>query len=317
MKPGEGDEPPELPRETDPGGRIADFIGALRARGGISEHTIRAYRADLTEFVRFIDGDPAEADHMDIRGFLGGLRRRGLAPSTVGRKLAALRSLYRYLHREGRIPRNPARVVASPRGRRRLPGVLTPDEALSLLEAVKGRDAQARRDRALLELIYSSGLRVAETAGLNRDDLHLEDAMVRIRGKGRKERIVPVGMKAVDALQDYLRDRPAVKDTRAVFLNSRGGRLTDRSIRRIVKRYAVDGGLTDRAVSTHTLRHSFASHLLESGADLRVIQELLGHASLSTTQKYTHVDVAHLARVYDDAHPRVRRGDTKKRGKKP
>jgi len=285
------------------------FLRYLESERRASPHTLRAYRRDLRDFLASTGKPAAACDHLDIRGYLAGLARRRLARRTVARKLSVVRSFYAFLHREGRVPRNPARLTASPRLPRALPATLTVDESFSLVSAPEGDGVLAARDRALLELIYSSGLRVSEAAALDLEDLDLREGMVRVLGKRRKERLVPVGRKALRALRSYLDERPrlAKDESRALFLNRSGGRLSDRGIRRIVVREARRAGIPAR-IGPHTLRHSFASHMLQSGADLRSIQEMLGHASLSTTQIYTHMDVAHLMEVYDRAHPRAGRG---------
>lgn len=279
---------------------VGSFLRYLEVQKGVSPHTLRAYRADLE---RFFDRAPGEPEMEDIRGFVAGELRRGRKKSTASRRLAALRAFCKYLHREGLIEKNPARLVGSPKLPRHLPRVLSVDEVFCLVEEPGGDGLPEARDRAILELLYSSGLRVSELASLDTGDVDLKEGLVQVRGKGNKERLVPVGGKAVEALEAYLARRPSPRDEkRALFLNRSGTRLSDRSVRRIVVKYARQGALPD-GVSPHTLRHSFATHLLESGADLRVIQEMLGHASLSTTQQYTHLDAAHLMEVYDRSHP--------------
>jgi integrase/recombinase XerC len=231
---------------------------------------------------------------------------KGLTKTTIGRKLAAIRSFYRYLHLEGLVKANPARLVATPKIPKKLPNFLDIDEATTLMEVPKGLGFVYTRDKAILELLYSSGLRVSELVGLNIGDIDTRTSwVVRAQGKGKKERIVPVGQKAKEALEEYLIER-ALKNkyAEAIFLNKEGERLTDRSIRRIVDRYQMQAGI-NRHISPHTLRHTFATHMLQSGADLRSIQEMLGHSSLSTTQKYTHTDLAYLMNVYDKSHPRA------------
>jgi integrase/recombinase XerC len=247
--------------------------------------------------------EPEEIDLIDIRGFLAFQIRAGLSKTTVGRRLAVVRSFLRFMHREGYVETNPAKLVSSPKTGRPLPRFLSVDDAFSLVERPVGIGFMPARDRAILELLYSSGLRVSEAAGLNVDDVNTREGLVKVRGKGRKERLLPIGSKAVDALKSYLVEKILLKKRNsALFLNRRGGRLSERGIRRIVVKYAKLSGI-DGKMGPHTLRHSFASHLLQDGADLRVIQELLGHSSLSTTQKYTHLDITHLMDVYDKAHP--------------
>jgi integrase/recombinase XerC len=281
---------------------IGRFLRYLEAQRGASPHTVRAYRKDLE---LFFSEAPADAGQVNIREFIASEIQRGSAKSTATRRLSALRSFYRFLHREGLIKKNPAKLVSSPRQPKRLPRFLTVDEIFSLVEKPGGVGLQPARDRAILELLYSSGLRVSELAGLDIGDVNLDEGLVKARGKGMKERIVPVGAKAVEALRSYMVERLLRKkkgEDAALFLNTRGGRLTDRSIRRVVLKYARVLALSGK-VSPHTIRHTFATHLLHSGADLRVIQELLGHSSLSTTQKYTHLDITRLMEVYDRSHP--------------
>lgn len=282
---------------------IEQFYDSLKAERDASPNTLKAYAIDLKEFLQFIDKKPEDVDNLDIRSFLASLHHRKLKKSSVSRKLATIRSFFKYLHREGVVKKNPAKLVASPKVPKSLPRFLTVDETFALMEAPKGDTFHASRDRAILELLYSSGLRVSELTALDINDLDMKESLIRVKGKGKKERIIPVGSKAIDAIKNYLPERILIKKkSPAYFLNSRGGRLTQRTVRRIVVKYgkliALRGSL-----SPHTLRHTFATHLLHSGADLRSIQELLGHLSLSTTQKYTHVDIAHLMDVYDKAHP--------------
>jgi len=282
---------------------IEEFLRYLELEKGVSAHTLRAYRKDLTDFIAHVNTEPEKIDMLDVRGFIAEQIRKGLNKTTVSRRLSSVRSFFRFLYREGHMKSNPAKLVSSPRLPKLLPKYLSVDDAFSLVEKPEGIGFAPARDRAILELLYSSGLRVGELAGLNVGDINVREALVKARGKGKKERIVPIGSKALDAIKTYLVERIFLKSKEeAVFLNRLGTRLTDRGVRRIVVKYAraiaVNG-----SIGPHTLRHSFASHLLQGGADLRVIQELLGHASLSTTQKYTHLDVAHLMDIYDKAHP--------------
>ena len=285
---------------------VGSFLEYLGAERGASPHTLRSYATDLTEFTSFLAAERidglAGADTRAIRAFLAQLHRRRLAKATIARKLAAVRSCFRFFARRGVLEVNPARQVRSPRLGRRLPSVLPKDEAAQLLDAAPEPTAAGARDRALLELLYASGLRVAEGCGLDLDDVDGARRTVRVLGKGDKERVVPVGETALEALDAYLAMRGRQRGP--LFLNARGGRLTPRSAHRIVKRLARRAGITQR-VTPHTLRHSFATHMLGEGADLRLIQELLGHRRLSTTQRYTHVSPEHLMRVYDAAHPRA------------
>jgi len=286
------------------------FIKYLKSEKNASVHTLRAYMSDLDEFFTTVGKPPDTCDALDIRGYLAGLGRQNLKKTTVARKLSAVRSFYTFLHREGLVQKNPARLTASPRLPKTLPQTLTVDEVFSLMDGPgEGTDFMALRDRAILELFYSSGLRVSEMSALEVHDLQLGEQVVRVQGKGRKERIVPVGRRSCERLSGYLLIRSQRAGvTSALFLNRKGGRLSDRGIRRIVVKYG-EQALLGKHVKPHALRHSFASHLLQSGADLRSIQELLGHASLSTTQRYTHLDVAHLMDVYDRAHPRASEGE--------
>jgi len=282
------------------------FIRYLKSERNVSEHTLRAYMTDLEEFFQIVKKNPKICDHIDIRGYLAFLNRRALRKTSISRKLSAVRSFYSYLHREGIVKKNPARLTASPKLPKNLPRSLTVDEVFSLMEAPEGDDFLCRRDKAILELFYSSGLRVAEMSSLNIEDLNLTECMVRVCGKGRKERILPIGQKAIKSLKEYVpfRNQRSKMLDNALFLNNRGTRFSDRGIRRIVVKYGRKV-LLKAGLGPHMLRHSFASHMLQSGADLRVIQELLGHASLSSTQVYTHLDVTHLMDVYDRAHPRA------------
>jgi integrase/recombinase XerC len=282
------------------------FLEYLAVERGASPHTLRSYRSDLIEFTRFLAeegiGGLAEADSRAVRAYLARLHQRRLSKATVARKLAAVRSCFRFMARRGVLEGNPARQVRSPRLGRRLPSFLPKDEATQLLDAAPAPGAAGARDRALVELLYASGLRVAEGCGLDLDDLDEARRTVRVLGKGDKERVVPVGETALEALAAHLALRGRQRGP--LFQNARGGRLTTRSAHRIVKRMARRAGLGQR-VTPHTLRHSFATHMLGEGADLRLIQELLGHSRLSTTQRYTHVSAEHLMRVYDAAHPRA------------
>jgi integrase/recombinase XerC len=287
---------------------IDQFLRHLETAKNVSPHTLRNYRVDLEQMAEFFgDRDAAGLDHQDLRRFLGHLVDRRARKSTLARKLAAIRSLYRYLNREGIVVRNPARLVATPKQDRLLPRVLTVDDVLRLLDAPRNDGETGLRDRAVIETLYSTGIRASELIGINHDDINRHDRLIRIRGKGRKERIVPVGQKALDAIDAYgaVQKRRPANET-AVFTNPSGKRLTARTVQRIVGTYRKIAGISQSA-SPHTLRHSFATHLLESGADLRSIQELLGHASLSTTQRYTHLNLDALMETYDKAHPRARK----------
>jgi integrase/recombinase XerC len=296
---------------------LVPFLEDLRDRRGVSPHTVKSYRSDLEQLARYLcesggvapEELQAEAiDTLALRGFLAFLHREGTARSSIARKLAAIRAFFRYLVREGRLAHNPARAMATPRVPKKIPARVEEGELARLLDAPDESTAPGRRDRAILELLYATGLRVSELVGLDRAAVEREAKLVRVIGKGRKERIVPFGEPAGEALERYIRDRPALagrgKGTDALFLNARGGRLTVRSVHRLVRRYLLATSLRT-GLSPHSLRHAFATHLLERGADLRSIQELLGHSSLSTTQKYTQISTAQLLKVYQKAHPKA------------
>ena len=289
----------------------------------LSAHTLRAYRADLERFLAFLARDwlavepetirPDQIEPAAVRAFLAALTREGLGKKSQGRTLSTVRSLFRHAVREGTLPSSPAAVIRTPKTPQHLPRHLRPAEVEAVLSAAaESAGPLALRDRALLELLYASGLRVGELVSLDWRDLDLAARVLRVMGKGGKERMVPFGVPAADALRAWLaawegvRGEAALRDdAMPIFLNARGGRLTDRSVRRVLDS-AVEGAALASGVHPHTLRHSFATHLLEAGADLRAIQELLGHSSLSTTQKYTHVEVDRLLAVYRQAHPRAK-----------
>lgn len=288
----------------------------LQKERNASPHTLKNYLADLRHFAEyFFTANPAlprqgtanlrQIDGDTIRGYVGGLLDKH-HPASVARKLASLRSFFDFWVRQGMMTENPAKDVATPKIPRRLPKFLTIPEMESLLAMPKGVDMLSLRDKAAMEMIYAAGLRVSELVGLNVADVDMVDRRVRVMGKGRKERLLPVGEAASTALNVYLDQRAMVAKTseKALFVNRRGGRLTTRSVERMIRKYLRDAGI-NKPVTPHVLRHTFATHLLDRGADLRGIQELLGHASLSTTQKYTHVTVQKLAEVYDKAHPKA------------
>ena len=289
------------------------FRSWLENEKGYSEHTVSGYCRDLQEFASQLDPRKNLSDivHGDIRVYISRLYGRNNA-ATVSRKLSALRTFFRFLIRQGSIAANPLTGISGPKSGRSIPVFLTVDEVFSLLESPDSRDTFGRRDRAILELLYSTGIRVAELVSRNLDDLDFESEMLRVTGKGKKQRLVPVGSPALEAVNEWLvqrkeilarcKSRDYAAPSEPIFLNSRGGRLTTRSVERFVIKYAMRAGLR-QAVTPHALRHSFATHLLEMGADLRSVQELLGHASLSTTQRYTHLTLDHLTEVYDKAHP--------------
>ena len=292
--------------------RVAQFRRYLTLERRLSKHTDTNYARDLVALVKFCDQhglkDWKAVDSHHIRTFAAHSHAKGLSPRSIQRRLSAVRGFYDFLVREKVIPsRNPAQDVRAPKARRRLPETLDADRMGRLLEVPVG-DAIVARDRAIMELLYSSGLRLAELVGLDLANLDLKDRTVRVRGKGNKERIVPVGTEAASALTQWLKERGGIArpDEMALFLSRDGDRISRRSVQTRVAYWARRQGVSLR-VYPHLFRHSFASHLLESGGDLRGVQELLGHADISTTQIYTHLDFQHLARIYDKTHPRARR----------
>ncbi len=290
------------------------FLIYLEVERNASHNTISAYKRDLNALLEFLGGDRSvkSITKRDIRAWLAVERRQGKANTTISRKLSAARSFFRFLIRQGLTESNPASGIRSPRPDRSLPAYLSVDEAFNLVEIRGGNDFQTCRDRAMLELLYSSGIRVSELTGLDLNNLSLSPEMIRVTGKGRKERVVPFGKKAAKALKEYLPLRAALLQKRclpkeqALFINRSGRRLTPRSVQRLIAKRRIQTGVRANA-TPHTLRHTMATHLLESGADLRAIQDLLGHSSLATTQKYTHLDLSNLATVYDRAHPRAKK----------
>lgn len=279
------------------------FVRYLEFEKNCSAHTLLNYRLDIEEFLLFLgDSDLAAVDYLTLRRFLASLREKQLKARTIARKLSSLRAIFRYMQREGLVLRNPARLLMTPKLDHTLPHFLTENEAEALLQSPEGDTACCLRDRAIFEIMYSSGMRVGELVGMNLSDLDLVGNIVKVRGKGRKERILPLGAPAVAALQEYLDNRKLA--SQAVFLNNRGGRLTARSIRNIINKYLPKAALKQN-VHPHMLRHSFATHMLDRGADLRSVQELLGHVSLSTTQIYTHLTTDKIKRIYQSAHPRA------------
>ena len=291
--------------------QVDAFLHHIRFERRLSEHTVSAYRRDLAALCEYCAGrnlaDWSGLSTGDLRRFAARAHRRGLAPRTVQRRLAGARSFFNYLESEGAISRNPARGVKAPRPPRSLPQTLDLDQVTRLLD-IPDRDTVACRDRAMLELIYSSGLRLAELAGLDLGGVDVREGLIRVTGKGRKTRILPVGRKAIDALKAWLRRRGelAAPGETALFVGVRGRRIAASSVQARLNYWARRAGLPGQ-VYPHMLRHSFATHMLESSGDLRAVQELLGHADISTTQVYTHLDFQHLSRVYDRAHPRARR----------
>jgi tyrosine recombinase XerC len=307
-----------------------EFLQFLKLNRNASPHTVRAYDTDLTQFVEFLGARdrtkpslvPVTALDADgVRGFLESLHDRGISRASAARRLAALRTFARYLVREGRLPDDPTQLVGSPRREQTLPHHLDLTQVDQVLGTPDLNQAAGRRDRAILELFYASGLRLSELVGLDIEDVNLSGRVVRVRGKGGKERLVPFNHSTADALKAMLQDMrstpaapapsrrkggtPHARQRHAVFLNQRGGRLTTRSVDRLV-RSAARAASVPGALSPHALRHTFATHLLQAGADLRAIQELLGHVRLSTTQRYTHLDVGRLLEVYRASHPRAK-----------
>jgi len=330
---------------------IAGFGRYLQVERNLSSNTRDGYLTDLKQFMAYVKGTeepkgrdskasegadsngsmgkdlktvPIEGlgtqipmDSLVIRSFLASLYREKYRKVSISRKVAALRSFYRYLLREGKVALNPAELVQQPRCEKYIPVVLSADEMLAVLEVKFPDDAPGRRDRAMIELFYSSGIRLSELTGLNLSDLHFQEGLIKVRGKGRKERIVPVGGPARGAVEAYLLKRQSLwkegteDDRQALFLSTRGKRMNPRGVARVVERTVLQSGV-GRKISPHALRHTFATHLLDAGADLRSIQEMLGHKSLSTTQKYTSVSVSRLMEIYDRAHPRAGGGKDQK-----
>jgi integrase/recombinase XerC len=307
---------------------VLRFLAYLEHERNFSMHTVRCYRTDLAAFSEFLcraagpeDGGGSagevaddetlstrlrEVTPLDLRAYLAELRQAAYSRATIARKLATLRSFYKFLARRGDVERNPVKVIRTPRQEKRLPKFLSPADVERLLEAPQGDDPLTLRDRAMLEVLYSTGIRVGELVGMDLEDIDTIGEVVRVRGKGRRERLAPLGSYAIRALDRYLAARAAtsVRDPKAVFVNRHGMRLSARSVRRKLAKYLAIAGI-DPTTTPHTLRHSFATHLLERGADLRAVQELLGHRNLSTTQIYTHVTTSRLKEIYDAAHPRA------------
>ncbi|MFN2238984.1 MAG: tyrosine recombinase XerC [Thermoanaerobaculia bacterium] len=299
---------------------IGDFLDYLSYERNVSIHTVDAYRSDLDAFLTFLCNDyfttsfemldPRQIDHLAVRSWLAHQQRRKMSRSSVARRLSAIRTFFRFLMREGVIEANPARTVATPKREKHLPAVLQVADITLLLEQPDASTPLGLRDLAWLEILYASGIRVSELVAIDLDDIELKARLLKVYGKGSKERIVPFGRKAEQAIRRWLEVRGEIvgerfEEEQPLLVNHRGQRITTRSIRRLLARYVRDAALR-AGVSPHTLRHSFATHLLNAGADLRSIQELLGHVSLSTTQKYTHLTDSKLIEVYRKAHPRSR-----------
>jgi tyrosine recombinase XerC len=291
---------------TKPPAPVSRFLRYLRDERNASEHTTSNYAFDLRQFFQFLGHERLEAvTALDIRRFVAHLSTQRLARRTIARRLSCLRSFFRFLCREETLEHNPAAAVPTPRLEKQLPSFLDEAQAARLLEMPGVAKWQGWRDRAILEALYSTGMRVSELVGLNGDDLDEISGMVLVRGKGKKERLCPIGQTALTALRRYLAKRPkALRVPYALFVSQKGTRLTVRQVDRLLARYVAAAALPS-AVSPHSLRHSFATHLLDRGADLRSVQELLGHVSLSTTQIYTHITPQRLKKVYDQAHPRA------------
>lgn len=304
---------------------IKDFLDFLKSEKSFSENTFRAYKSDLNEFIAFVcpvnnEKQKEENDDLflkrkessvtalEIRSYLGHLSKKKLKKTSVSRKLSTIRSFFHFLVKKGVIEDDPTAYISSPKTEKTIPKYLTVDDAFRVLDSICDETLKGLRNRAVFETIYSSGLRVSEAAGLNAENIDFDSRLIKVMGKGSVERIIPIGQKALDSINKY-RDAldPAIKETQKegtpLFLNLRGGRISTRSIARILDQIMMECGLMFK-ISPHALRHSFATHLLDSGADLRAVQELLGHKSLSTTQKYTHVTLDRLMEAYDKAHPR-------------
>lgn len=303
---------------------IRDFESHIETERNLSPHTRRNYITDIRQFQAFlsenninVEGGSSDRhiriDHMVLRAFLAYLYRRNVKKVTISRKIASVRAFFKYLLREGRIPYNPAEMIHAPKIEKYLPTFLSVDEVFSLIGVTFSNDAFGLRDKAIIELFYSSGIRVGELTDLNMDDIDWSSSLMKVRGKGRKERIVPIGGPAMKALSDYTgKRRTLIRERNAdsgspLFLNRFGKRISTRSISRIIDKYMLVSGI-NKKISPHALRHTFATHLMDGGADMRVIQELLGHESLSTTQKYTSMSISRLLEVYDKAHPKAKGG---------
>lgn len=300
-------------RETAAEGRVTEFLRYLNSQRNASKHTVLAYQKDLRKFCEYAGKglDWRRVDHQKVRGFLSELMGNGLSKPSVARALASLRSFYKWMGREGLIEQNPAALVSTPKLAKKLPRVPTMEEVNGLLDSKLPENAAfPARDRVIFELLYGCGLRNSELVGILMDDIGWSNELIRVRGKGKKERLVPLGDAAAGAIREYLPERQRIladrrRPSSALLINLRGGSITTRSVGRIVKAIAVARGLSPD-VHPHTLRHAFGTHMLEEGADLRAIQELLGHERLSTTQRYTQLTSAHITRVYDETHPKAK-----------
>lgn len=286
---------------------IHKFIIYLKIEKNASPHTITNYQIDLKGFSGSLkDKELDKVTHVDIRLFLARLKEKNFSKRSIARKMACLRSFFKFLYREGLIKSNPITGLMTPKIDKKLPLFLSIDDVVKLLESPDVSDWVGLRDRAILETLYSSGIRVSELVGLNKDDVDFIGGVLKVYGKGKKERLAPIGDKALRAIRAYLEkmNKETLKDKKAIFLNKSGRRITDRAVRRVVEKYIYKTSLNEN-VSPHTLRHSFATHMLDRGADLRSVQELLGHANLSTTQIYTHVTTERIKAIYEKVHPRA------------
>ncbi len=290
--------------------KLEAFISYLKHEKNASPHTIASYGRDLDQFAEYLNRyntSLRKIDNVVLRGFLAVLYDKKIKKSTISRKLAAIRSFFQFCIIRGWLEDNPAKIVATPRQEKSIPSFLSEEEMVEFLDLPRSDKPLDLRDKAALELLYATGIRVSELVDIDLEDLNFAERLIRVKGKGKKERIVPFGRMAEDCLISYIRFRPMINrgevDEKALFLNYRGERITSRSVERIVDKY-IHFSAVRRKISPHSLRHSFASHLLSRGADLRVIQELLGHESLATTQKYTHMDLKKLLDIYKKSHPR-------------
>ena len=286
---------------------VHKFINYLQIEKNYSDHTVTNYKIDLKEFSGSIKDKPIEqVTHVDVRLFLARLKEKNFSKRSVARKMACLRSFFKFLHREGYIKTNPAASLSTPKIDKKLPLFMNASDVVKLLESPDASDDMGLRDRAILETLYSTGIRVSELVGLNKEDVDFISGVLKVYGKGKKERLVPVGDKALRAIRAYFEKIKVteINERKPVFLNKSQRRVSDRAVRRIVHKYIHKTSLNE-SISPHTLRHSFATHMLDRGADLRSVQELLGHANLSTTQIYTHVTTERLKSIYDKVHPRA------------
>lgn len=281
---------------------LKEFINYIAHQKNYSNHTVSAYKRDLEQFLSFAGYDLNSVDVELLRKFLFHLKSRSYKPRSAGRKIAAIKSFFNFLVRRNYIKKNPAILISSPKLPERLPHFLTYQEVEKILEAANKQDQSGLRDRAIMELLYSSGLRVGELVSLKTSDINIAEGTLKVKGKGNKERIVPVGSYALDYILEYLQKRKNCRSS-YIFLNKKGGKITPRSIERIINKYAKIAGITKK-VTPHTFRHSFATHLLDRGADLRTVQEMLGHSDIATTQIYTHITIQKLREMYEKHHPR-------------